>query len=88
MAEATAREDIGFESTYSPLRSAAEVGCPLLVQVASDDAVTPPGPARKVAERAPRGALLEYPGGHFAPYVEPLFERVIADQLAFLKRNT
>lgn len=73
--------------TYSPLRRAARIGCPLLVQVCADDAVTPPAPARKVAERAPRGELIEYPGGHFEIYLGELFERAVADQLAFLEAN-
>jgi hypothetical protein len=28
-----------------------------------------------------------YSGGHFDPYVEPLFTTVIADQLAFLREH-
>ncbi len=45
-----------------------------------------PEPSRKAAERAPRGELLESPGGHFDIYVGEPFERAIADQLAFLER--
>ncbi len=71
---------------FSPLRQAAAVECPLLVQVCADDAVTPPPPARKVAERAPRGELREYPGGHFEIYLGDHFERSISDQLDFLER--
>ncbi len=71
---------------FSPLRQAAKVECPLLVQVCADDAITPPPPARKVAERAPRGELREYPGGHFEVYLGDHFERSITDQLDFLER--
>jgi pimeloyl-ACP methyl ester carboxylesterase len=72
---------------YRPVRKAAKVRAPLLIQVMSGDVVTPPGPARKAADRAPRGELAEYPGGHFDIYVGEPFERAIADQLAFLERS-
>ena len=71
-------------SFYSPLRKAGGVGCPLLVQVCTDDPITPAAPARKVAERAPEGRLIEYAGDHFDIYVGELFERAVADQVAFL----
>jgi pimeloyl-ACP methyl ester carboxylesterase len=73
--------------TYSPLRKAAGVASPLLVQIAVDDVVTPPEPARKLAERAPQAELREYPGGHFDLYVGDAFEVVVADQLDFLRRH-
>jgi dienelactone hydrolase len=72
---------------YRPVARAHKVRAPLLVQVMSDDAVTPPGPARKVAERAPRGELVEYEGGHFDIYVGEPFERAVGDQIAFLRRH-
>ena len=73
--------------TYSPGRRAKDVGCPLLVQIATEDAVTPPGPATRVAERAPRGELRSYPCRHFDIYVGELFERAVADQVDFLERH-
>ena len=75
---------LGF---YSPLRSARGVRCPLLVQVCTDDSVTPAAPARKLAARAPQGRLIEYPGDHFGIYVGELFERAVADQVAFLREH-
>ncbi len=72
--------------TYSPGRRASRVRCPLLVQIATEDAVTPPDPARRVAARAPRAELLAYPGGHFDFYIGDLFERVVSDQVGFLGR--
>ena len=69
-----------------PYAKAKRVTAPLLVQVMSDDVVTPPEPARKAAERAPRGELIEYPGGHFDIYVGQPFERAITDQIEFLDR--
>ncbi len=71
---------------YRPVRKAARVRAPLLVQVMSDDVVTPPEAARKAAQRAPRGELIEYPGGHFDIYVGEPFERAVGDQIAFLDR--
>ncbi len=73
--------------TYSPGRHAARLGCPLLVQIVTEDAVTPTAPAARVAERAPRGELRSYPGEHFDIYVGELFERAVADQVDFLERH-
>jgi uncharacterized protein len=73
--------------TIRPIRHAARVACPLLVQVMDRDDVTPPGPAVTMAAKAPRGELFTYPGGHFDPYDGPLFERVVSDQVAFLTRH-
>ena len=72
---------------YSPVRRAGDVRCPLLVQAAREDVVTPPEPARKAARRAPRGELKEYDAGHFDVYVGELFETVVADQVEFLDRH-
>lgn len=70
---------------YSPIRHAADVMCPALIQVVDDDALTPTRQARKTAQRMPRATLKSYPGHHFDVYVEPLFTTVIADQIAFLR---
>ncbi len=84
--EAAARVIVALGS-YSPGRAAGRVHCPLLVQVGDHDAVTPPGPSRKAAARAPQGELLGYPYGHFEVYSGAPFERLVADQLAFLQRT-
>jgi uncharacterized protein len=70
-----------------PIRRARGLGCPLLVQVGDRDVVTPPGPARKAARRAPRGEVREYPIGHFEIYLPPWRERAIEDVLGFLRRH-
>jgi len=72
---------------YSPGRAATRVRCPLLVQVAARDAVTPPEPAERAARRAIRGKLVRYPIGHFDIYIGEAFERAVADQLTFLARD-
>jgi pimeloyl-ACP methyl ester carboxylesterase len=69
-----------------PYAKAKRVTAPLLVQVLTDDVVTPPGPSRKAAASAPRGELIEYPGGHFDIYVGETFERAVSDQIAFMDR--
>jgi fermentation-respiration switch protein FrsA (DUF1100 family) len=97
----TAMYDEGFEwrneftpraalelSLYSPGRRAKDVTCPLLVQVCSDDAITPPAPAIEVASAAPEGELVIYAGArHFDIYRGETFERVVADQIDFLNRH-
>lgn len=73
--------------TYRPLTKAGQVLCPLLVIACAADAVTPPGSAQRMAERAPQGRYIEYGpewGGHFNIYVGELFEKTIADQIGFL----
>jgi alpha-beta hydrolase superfamily lysophospholipase len=70
-----------------PYTKAKRVTAPLLVQVMAGDVVTPPEPARKAARSAPRGELVEYPGGHFEVYLGEPFERAVTDQIAFLDRH-
>ena len=41
-----------------------------------------------ITGEGPRGRYLEYPCEHFDPYVDPHFERIIADQLEFLTSVT
>jgi fermentation-respiration switch protein FrsA (DUF1100 family) len=73
---------------YRPGRKIAAVGCPILVQVALDDVVTPPEPAIEAAARAPDGELITYAGlGHFDCYRGEHFERFAGDQLDFLGRR-
>jgi len=72
---------------YRPVRAAARVRCPLLVCICDRDAITPPGPAAKAAARAPRGEARHYDAGHFDIYVGDVFERAVADQVAFLSRH-
>lgn len=70
---------------YNPLRYAAAVSCPTLIQVAGDDALCPTAEALKAASRMSQATLKIYAGQHFEVYVEPLFLTVVADQLEFLR---
>ncbi|MFL5781620.1 MAG: alpha/beta hydrolase [Thermoleophilaceae bacterium] len=73
---------------YRPIRRAAHIACPILFQIAADDAITPPQYAEAAARHAPRSEVRRYAGaGHFDPYVGELFERVVSDQIAFLARH-
>ncbi|WP_291480497.1 alpha/beta hydrolase [Corynebacterium sp.] len=70
---------------YSPARNAADIRCPALVQIMSEDAVTPARVALRAALKIPDSTIHVHKGGHFDPYVEPLFSNIIEEQLAFLK---
>lgn len=72
---------------YSPKRWARGVICPALIQIADHDAVTPRRVAEATAALMAAPTVHTYSGGHFDPYVEPLFATVIADQLAFLREH-
>ncbi|BBX75411.1 alpha/beta fold hydrolase [Mycobacterium shinjukuense] len=72
---------------YRPGQRAAKVGCPILFCVCETDSVAPAGPTLRYAAMAPRGEVKTYPDGHFAIYFDDAFERVVADQLAFLDKH-
>jgi dienelactone hydrolase len=73
--------------SYRPVTKAPRVAAPLLVCVADGDDLTPPEPAVRIAERAPRGELLRYALDHFSIYTGEGFERAVADQSRFLRRH-
>lgn len=86
------REDVAARiflrvPTYRPVARARRVACPLLVCVATDDALTPAGAAARVARRAPQGQVRHYPIGHFDVYVAPWFDAVVDDQVTFLRET-
>ncbi len=72
---------------YSPGREAGRVRCPLLVIVGDADTITPPAPARRAAEKAPRGELLSFGGRHFDIYRGPDFEWAVEREREFLART-
>lgn len=78
---------VAFAPPYSLGRKVRRIACPSFYCVFEDDDVNPPQLGKRAAQRAPRGELRTYPGGHFAPFSADTFERVIADQVDFLRRH-
>lgn len=72
---------------YSPGRHAAKITAPTLVQLAIRDDVTPYAKARKIVARIPKGEVRSYDCRHFEPYLDPYFEHIVSDQIAFLGRH-
>jgi uncharacterized protein len=73
---------------YRPALDAARLKPPLLVCSATEDTATRDATTRELAEKAPRGTLLRYPGTHVDFYSDPsVRDRVLADQLRFLQEN-
>lgn len=72
---------------YRLARKTRDIACPVLYCLTEDDDVNPPELGRRAAEAAPRGELRLYPGGHYDPFQGETRERMIADQLEFLRRS-
>lgn len=72
---------------YYPGRKAKEIQSPVLFCVCETDTVAPAGPTLKYAAQAPKGETKRYKDGHFDIYVGEPFERVVKDQIAFLKKH-
>ncbi|MEJ7634778.1 alpha/beta fold hydrolase [Aeromicrobium sp.] len=72
---------------YYPGRAAAELECPALFCVCTKDSVAPARATIWHVRKARLGRIKRYPTGHFDIYVEPWFERVVADQVEFLHAN-
>lgn len=72
---------------YDAASKAGKVECPLLVCVSDNEELMDPSIAINVARRAPKGEYIRYAANHFQVYHPPLFERMVADQIAFLSRH-
>jgi uncharacterized protein len=72
---------------YSPGRSLKTLQIPVLVQIAEQDVTTPTAPVVRACQSTKVVTLLTYPTGHFQPYVEPMFTKVVSDQLSFLTQH-
>jgi dienelactone hydrolase len=72
---------------HRPGRNAKNITCPILFCVCETDTVAPAGSTKRYAAEAPRGETKLYADGHFDIYVGDAFERVITDQLAFLRHH-
>jgi uncharacterized protein len=73
--------------TYRPVRVAHRVRCPLLVCIGERDHMAPRRAAERTAARAPRGERRDYPVDHFGGFLGDDFERVVTDQIEFLRRH-
>jgi hypothetical protein len=72
---------------YFPGLKTPKIPCPVLFCVCDTDTVAPAKPTLFHARRAPQGEIKRYPDGHFDIYVGEAFERVVKDQLEFLRRR-
>jgi len=72
---------------YRLKRRVRRIAIPILYCITEEDDTTPPKLGKKAAERAPRGELRTYAGGHFAPFLGETFERMVSDQIEFLDRR-
>lgn len=77
-----------FESLNRPISRIGDLACPILIQVAERDSISPAAAGKAAAWRAKgRSEVRDYPCNHFDIYVPPWRERAIADQLHFLRRH-
>jgi pimeloyl-ACP methyl ester carboxylesterase len=72
---------------YRPGDQAHRLRMPILVSIAERDDATPEELSRQIAERAPRGELRRYPVSHFDFYRDPVRQRILADQIDFLRTH-
>ena len=82
-----ARSLLSF-SWRRPVRRAAAILCPILLVVAEADTMAPVDPAIRVSEKAPRGELYRFPGGHYDVYQGGRsFDEVLRVEVEFLRRH-
>jgi fermentation-respiration switch protein FrsA (DUF1100 family) len=72
---------------FRPVGVARRVRCPLFVATGEMDDVVPRKAAERTVERAPRGERGVYPIDHFGGFHGENFERVVADQIEFLRSH-
>ena len=72
---------------YRPGLAARRVRCPVLLTLASRDAVTPPRRAERLVRRAPHVEVASYAVGHFESFAAPAADRMLSDATDFLHRH-
>lgn len=72
---------------YRPGDRAGELRMPLLLCLAEHDRATPAEHTLRIAERAERAEIVRYPVRHVDVYRPDVRARVLADQVAFLRRH-
>ncbi len=78
----------GIESLfYDASKYAKKVECPLLVCVSDKENLMDPKIAVKVAKEAKFGKHIHYSADHFEVYHSPIFDKMIQDQISFLREH-
>jgi pimeloyl-ACP methyl ester carboxylesterase len=86
------RNEVAARVAFDILRArpgaqAPRVTCPLHVTICDEDTVAPARRTAKLVAKAPLGEVSHQACGHFDIYDGEGFERVVTDQLDFLKRH-
>jgi pimeloyl-ACP methyl ester carboxylesterase len=82
-----ARSLLGL-AAHRPVRTAAEIGCPILLVVAEHGRIAPIARALRVAERASKAELFRSRGDHYDVYEGGEdYDRVINAEVEFLHRH-
>ena len=85
--EACARIIIRMDK-YVPVKYAARVRCPVLLQVCDNDISLPMSVVEKAEKRLGKLAeVIHYPIDHFDIYLGENFEKSVSDQLEFFKKH-
>lgn len=79
--------DFPMPAYRRPVRSAARIEAPVLVQLGEQDSLAPRRAVERVARRAPRGELRRYPIDHFGCFWPEHIDEVAGDQVEFLRRH-
>jgi hypothetical protein len=58
---------------------------PILFQIGEHDGMVPLAPIEEAAAKAPHAQLVRYPMNHFGCFSPEHIDRVIADQIEFLR---
>jgi alpha-beta hydrolase superfamily lysophospholipase len=77
----------GLPALYRPVRQAARIQAPTLVQLGERDAIAPRRAVERTAARAPRGELKRYPIDHFGCFWPERIDEVAGDQIDFLRSH-
>ena len=71
---------------YRPIKQVKRIKAPVLYVIATQDVVTPVKPALEACRLTPRHEMITFEGGHFDPYVAPVFDTVAQPQGVFLSK--
>ncbi|MEU6559486.1 alpha/beta hydrolase [Nocardia nova] len=72
---------------YNAAAQASRVRCPLFVCACDQENLIDPDIAERVADAAPQSVLKRYDADHFTVYHPPAVDRVVPDQIDFLRRH-